>query len=45
MLRTEMRPENFYCLLQILTTNCARLDEGGTIPEVQAHPSRDARPL
>ena len=41
VLRTEMRPENFYCLLQILTSNALDWTKGEASPN-QADPSRDA---
>ena len=41
VLRTEMRPENFYCLLQILTSNALDWMKGRNRPEDQADPARD----
>lgn len=35
VLRTEMRPENLYCLLQILTTNSLDWMRGGEAPRIK----------
>jgi signal transduction histidine kinase len=35
VLRTEMRPENYYCLLQILTTNAMDWMKGGECPRIR----------